>query len=63
MANQMAAVACQVVATDQEVSACCADIEKALGSVYKNCKAYPFGSRVTGLGNKVCCGYYHYIVK
>lgn len=32
---------------------CCKGIEEAVKDVFPNCKAYPFGSRVTGLGSRV----------
>lgn len=36
-----------------KMSQCCEGIENALKELYPDCKAYPFGSRVTGLGNIV----------
>lgn len=53
-AEKMFSDACEVIAMEDDVKACCGDLEKALASIYKDCKAYPFGSRVSGLGNKVC---------
>lgn len=32
---------------------CCQEFEMALSELYANCKVYPFGSRISGLGNKV----------
>lgn len=32
---------------------CCIAIENALQPYFGSCKAYPFGSRVSGLGNSV----------
>jgi hypothetical protein len=32
---------------------CCGDLEDTLAFYYPNCKAYPFGSRISGLGNNV----------
>lgn len=32
---------------------CCEEISNAARDVFPDCRAYPFGSRVTGLGNTV----------
>ncbi|XP_044748094.1 uncharacterized protein LOC123309186 [Coccinella septempunctata] len=39
-----------VVSRTDLVAKCCEDLENALESKYKFCKAYPFGSRISGLG-------------
>ncbi|XP_060532348.1 speckle targeted PIP5K1A-regulated poly(A) polymerase-like [Cylas formicarius] len=31
---------------------CCADLERSLNEVFEQCKVYPFGSRISGIGNK-----------
>lgn len=52
--EQMVAQADAVVAAQGNVWACCKALEEALSTVFPNCRAYPFGSRVSGLGNQVC---------
>lgn len=42
-----------VIASQDRLKACCFALEEALSAIYKGCRAYPFGSRVSGLGNKV----------
>lgn len=46
-----------VIASQDKLKACCFALEEALSAIYKGCRAYPFGSRVSGLGNKVVCFY------
>lgn len=53
VATQLALDANRVVQTEDNVWACCKAIEIALSTVFTNCRAYPFGSRVSGLGNQV----------
>ncbi|XP_022910022.2 uncharacterized protein [Onthophagus taurus] len=35
-----------------DVNECCKALEKTLSAYYSMCRVYPFGSRVTGLGNR-----------
>lgn len=39
--------------TNDKMLVCCKALEDAIKSKYPFCKAYPFGSRVTGLGTMV----------
>lgn len=38
---------------EENMLKCCEGIENAVRDFFPKCKAYPFGSRVTGLGNTV----------
>lgn len=52
-ATQFVLNANSVVENQDNVWNCCRAIEIALSKIYKNCRAYPFGSRVSGLGDQV----------
>ncbi|KAJ3657972.1 hypothetical protein Zmor_009745 [Zophobas morio] len=43
--------AIQVIDHQKKMQKCLEDLEEALRGIYPNCKAYPFGSRISGLGN------------
>lgn len=43
----------QVFEYQEKMKECCSDLEEALSGMYPGCKAYPFGSRTSGLGNNV----------
>jgi hypothetical protein len=43
----------QVLHCQEWMNECCGDLEDTLAFYYPNCKAYPFGSRISGLGNNV----------
>lgn len=51
--NRLMQGAKELLNTEESMMKCCSAFESALTDVYPECKAYPFGSRVTGLGNQV----------
>ncbi|RZC36040.1 uncharacterized protein BDFB_006746, partial [Asbolus verrucosus] len=41
----------RVLEYQDKMRECCEDLQQALSGIYPNCKAYPFGSRISGLAN------------
>nr|XP_015834575.1 PREDICTED: uncharacterized protein LOC663094 isoform X2 [Tribolium castaneum] len=50
-AERMQIEANKVIENRDKLKECCDDLEQALCGIYPTCKAYPFGSRISGLGN------------
>ncbi|XP_044255317.1 uncharacterized protein LOC123005576 [Tribolium madens] len=50
-AERMQIEANKVLENQDKMKQCCDDLERALSGIYPNCKAYSFGSRISGLGN------------
>lgn len=50
---QLVREANQVLLNQEPVTKCCRALEAALFDAYPRCRAFPFGSRVSGLGNEV----------
>ncbi|KAJ8913947.1 hypothetical protein NQ315_015184 [Exocentrus adspersus] len=51
-AHKLASEANNVLICNSLTKECCARLEAALSATFEGCKAYPFGSRVSGLGDK-----------
>ncbi|KAL1509669.1 hypothetical protein ABEB36_004375 [Hypothenemus hampei] len=41
----------EFVVKDSQTEQCCAELESVLDEYFKDCEVYPFGSRISGLGN------------
>lgn len=52
-AQKLQSEAITVLQQHHRTFGCCRSLERALGKIYANCKAYPFGSRMSGLANQV----------
>uniref|UniRef100_A0A1Y1MIX9 C2H2-type domain-containing protein n=2 Tax=Photinus pyralis TaxID=7054 RepID=A0A1Y1MIX9_PHOPY len=51
-ANRLVKEAKEVLQNQAKVNECCCAIKAALTELYPHCAVYPFGSQVSGLGNK-----------
>lgn len=52
-ANKLAFEANDALRYNQLTRECCLRLETTLGTIFEGCKAYPFGSRISGLGDQV----------
>lgn len=52
-ANNLKAEADKVLQDQDKVHECCEDLGEALRDIFPECIAYPFGSRICGIGNSV----------